>query len=63
MTPVPLISPSPFISLGFSKDAANTCGTMGGNCFSQMATAMEAAGVGESAQTIIKGIHLYDMDQ
>lgn len=45
------------------KDAANTCGATGGNCLTQLVTAMEAAGVPEAMQTIIKGVYLYDNDE
>jgi RHS repeat-associated protein len=41
------------------REGANTCGATGGNCFTQMVTAMEAAGVPEAMQTIIKGVYLY----
>jgi hypothetical protein len=44
------------------KDAANTCGATGGNCLTHLVSAMEAAGVPEAVQTVIKGVYVYDIN-
>ena len=40
--------------------AGNTCGATGGNCFFQMITAMEQAGVPEVLQSLVKSVYLYE---
>jgi RHS repeat-associated protein len=40
--------------------AANTCGATGGSCLTNMITALEAAGVPEVLQTLVKSVYAYE---